>query len=102
IRDLRATRDGQAAAKTAIDREISAQQKQVAVMAQRKAQAEKALKAANAGQNADSPGGSSGGAKAQAAPRNSDGSLPSEGCSVDDPTSGGCITPRMLNALQAA
>lgn len=103
LRDLRTTRDAQAAAKLGVDREIAAQQRQVTTMAKRKQQAEQALKAANAGQDATSPGGSSkSSAKAGAAPRNSDGSLPSQGCSVDDPTSGGCITPRMLHAMNEA
>ena len=37
------------------------------------------------------------------APRNSDGSWPSESCSVNDPTpANGCITPRTLHALNQA
>lgn len=36
-------------------------------------------------------------------PRNPDGSLPYESCSVDDPTpANGCLTPRTLHALQQA
>ncbi|GAB3223353.1 hypothetical protein GCM10027447_11000 [Glycomyces halotolerans] len=34
------------------------------------------------------------------APRNSDGTLPWEGCTEDDPTTGGCLTPRTLHALE--
>jgi hypothetical protein len=33
-------------------------------------------------------------------PRNKDGSLPAETCSIDDPTTSGCITPRTLHDLQ--
>jgi septal ring factor EnvC (AmiA/AmiB activator) len=33
-------------------------------------------------------------------PRNSDGTLPSEGCTEDDPTTNGCLTPRTLHALE--
>jgi hypothetical protein len=102
LRDLRATRTAQAQAKLAIDATIRDQQKQLNLMARRKVQAENALKAANAGQNApqSTDGGSS--AKATSVPRNSDGSLPPEGCTVNDPTTSGCITPRMLHALQQA
>ena len=102
IKDLKTTRDQQEQAKLAIDAAVRDQQKQVNLMARRKAQAENALKAANAGQDTGSPGGGGTSASAKAAPRNSDGSLPSEGCTVNDPTTTGCITPRLLNALQQA
>ena len=71
-------------------------------MAKRKVQAENALKAANAG--ADDPKPSDGGssARASAAPRNSNGSLSGEGCTEDDPTTSGCLTPRTLHALKEA
>ncbi|MGH8879249.1 MAG: coiled-coil domain-containing protein [Stackebrandtia sp.] len=39
---------------------------------------------------------------ADPAPRNPDGSLPGEGCSVDDPTTDGCISPRTDHALSQA
>jgi hypothetical protein len=39
---------------------------------------------------------------AEPAPRNSDGSLPYEGCSEDDPTTDGCLSPRTLHALKQA
>jgi hypothetical protein len=39
---------------------------------------------------------------AEAAPRNPDGSLPQEGCSVTDPTTDGCISPRNLHAMNQA
>ena len=102
LRDLKATRTAQAQAKLAIDAAVRDQQKQLNLMARRKVQAENALKAANAGQNASqsTDGGSS--AKATSAPRNSDGSLAAEGCTVNDPTTSGCITPRMLHAMQQA
>lgn len=88
-------------AKDAIDLEIKSQQKQVAVMANKKKQAEAAL--ASAGGGATTSGFSGGGsASAKSAPRNSDGSFSKQGCSVNDPTSSGCITPRMLNVYQNA
>ena len=40
--------------------------------------------------------------KASAAKRRSDGTWASEGCSIGDPTSNGCLTPRTLHALQQA
>jgi hypothetical protein len=102
LRDLKNAHDQQAHAKLAIEATIRDQQKQVNVMNRRKAQAENALKAANAGQDASAPSDGGSSAKASAAPRNSDGSLPSEGCTVNDPTTDGCITPRMLHAMQEA
>jgi hypothetical protein len=99
---LKETRTAQGQAKIAIDAEIRDQQKQLNVMAKGKAQAENALKAANGGQDAGSPGGGGPTTLASAAPRNSDGSLPAEGCTVNDPTTSGCITPRMLHAMQQA
>jgi len=85
----------------AIELEVKEQQKQVTVLAKKKKQAENALAAAGGGGvaggfvNANSP-------LAKPAPRNSDGSWPREGCTVNDPTSSGCITPRLLNAYQQA
>jgi hypothetical protein len=102
LRALKDARTEQAQAKIAIDEAIREQQKQLNVMAKRKAQAENALKAANAGQNASAPGGGGSSARASAVRRNPDGSLPAEGCTVNDPTTSGCITPRMLHALQQA
>ncbi|WP_199042162.1 coiled-coil domain-containing protein [Glycomyces salinus] len=39
---------------------------------------------------------------AEAVPRNSDGTLPYEGCTENDPTTSGCLTPRTLHALEQA
>ncbi|MFC4022156.1 coiled-coil domain-containing protein [Micromonospora sp. GCM10011542] len=107
LRELLATRDEVTRTRTALDGEIREQRKQVAVMAKRKEQAEKALTVATTSKprtTADS--GSNRGtstANAKAAPRNSDGSWPPESCSVNDPTpASGCITPRTLHALNQA
>ena len=102
VADLQANRKEQATAKLAVDQAIRDQQKQLNLMGKRKVQAENALKEANAGQ--DAPQASDGGSSktATAARRNSDGSLPAEGCSVNDPTTDGCITPRLLHAMQQA
>ncbi|WP_433300058.1 coiled-coil domain-containing protein [Actinoplanes sp. CA-030573] len=94
VTDLRAVRDQQAAAKLAIDATIRDQQKQVNVMAKRKVQAETALKAANAGQ--DDPQPSDGGSSKSAAKFQGGSGM------VDDPTSGGRITQRMLFAMRQA
>ena len=98
---LRDTRNSVARAKEALDAEVAEQQKQLAEMTKRKQQAERALRQAGGGQVASGPGGSSA-ATAKPAPRNADGSWPSESCSVNDPTTSGCITPRMLHALNQA
>ncbi|WP_174529511.1 coiled-coil domain-containing protein [Micromonospora maritima] len=104
LRDLITTRDEATRTRAALDGEIREQRKQVAVMAKRKQQAERALEVAN-----DRPSAGSGGvrgtstANATPAKRNSDGSWPAESCSVNDPTpADGCITPRTLHALQQA
>jgi hypothetical protein len=88
-------------AKTDVDLEINEQRKQLAVQSARKKQAEAALAAAGGGAVA---GGfvSASSALAKPAPRNSDGSWPKESCTVDDPTTSGCITPRLLNSYQQA
>jgi len=88
-------------AKAEIDKEIAEQQKQVAALTKKKKEAELALGSVGGGADA---GGfvSASSALAQPAPRNSDGSWPKESCTVNDPTSTGCITPRTLHAYQEA
>ncbi|WP_436524464.1 coiled-coil domain-containing protein [Actinoplanes sp. HUAS TT8] len=98
VSDLRTTRDNQVKAKTAIDATIVDQQRQVNVMAARKTQAEQALKEANQGSDSGDDSGSSGGSTDASKPS---GSL-SGGCTVDDPTTTGCITPRLNFALKQA
>lgn len=89
-------------AKTAIDREVREQTKQVAALTKKKKEAELALGSVGGG-------GASGGfvsvnsPLAKPAPRNSDGSWPDERCTIQDPTArGGCLTPRTLHAYQQA
>ncbi|MET8123100.1 hypothetical protein [Micromonospora sp. NPDC005189] len=107
LRDLLATKDQANRTRVALDGEIIEQRKQVAVMAKRKEQAERALTVATTPKprttvDTGSNRGTSA-ANATAAPRNSDGSWPSESCSVNDPTpASGCITPRTLHALNQA
>lgn len=83
-----------------IAEEIATQEKQVKKLKAAKDEAEQALFAIG--------GGSSGSFEAfpsedaEPAPRNSDGSLPGESCSESDPTTSGCLTPRMLHAYEEA
>ncbi|MEW2383098.1 hypothetical protein AB0873_13570 [Micromonospora sp. NPDC047707] len=102
LRELLETREQVSKAKLAVEVEITEQRKQQAVMAKRKQQAEKALTVANS--RAEAPAASRSASRTAApAPRNSDGSWPSESCSVNDPTpANGCITPRTLHALNQA
>lgn len=104
IRQLAEAKESEQRARQALDVEITDQQKQVTVMAARKQQAETSLKAAQVGgEPAAAPGGGGGGSAAsKSAPRNPDGSLPNESCSINDPTTTGCITPRTLFAMNQA
>jgi peptidoglycan DL-endopeptidase CwlO len=97
MRRLTEARDEVARTKAAIDNEVREQAKQVAVMAAKKKELEKALGIGTAGGfvATNSP-------LAKPAPRSSDGSWPSERCIVDDPTTGGCITARTLHAYNQA
>lgn len=97
MRRLSEAREEVARTKAAIDNEVREQTKQVAIMASKKKELEKALGIGTAGGfvTANSP-------LAKPAPRNSDGSWPSEKCIVDDPTTSGCITARTLHAYNEA
>lgn len=100
IRELTNLRKRLATGKAQIDAETAKQQEQVAKLGQEKRDAEKAL-AAVGGQatggfvSVNSP-------VAKPAPRNANGTWPSESCIVDDPTTSGCLTARTLNAMQQA
>jgi hypothetical protein len=80
--------------------EIAIQEEEVGKLEEAKNQAEQALFAI---------GGGSGGSfeafpaeDAKPAPRNAEGSFSGETCSEPDPTTGGCLTPRMLHAYNEA
>jgi len=79
--------------------ELALQQKQLGEMDKQKRAAEKALAAVGgmvtAGYSGPVP-------EAQPAPRTASGGWPRESCSINDPTSGGCLTPRMYHALNEA
>ncbi|XBP96810.1 hypothetical protein VK199_26935 [Micromonospora sp. CCTCC AA 2012012] len=101
LRDLNQARAEAARAKTAIDGEVREQAKQLVALARKKRDAEIALAKVSSGSGSGFRGGGS--SSARPAPRNPDGSWPSESCSVDDPTpADGCITPRTLHMLQQA
>jgi peptidoglycan DL-endopeptidase CwlO len=92
-----------AEAKKGIDAEVTTQAAAAQEMARRRQAAEKALAAAQAPPappKPPPPPNSGGIPTANPAPRNSDGSWPPQGCSADDPTTTGCITPRTLHALK--
>jgi peptidoglycan DL-endopeptidase CwlO len=101
LTEYRAAITRYARAKQALALEIKEQQKQVTVMAKKKKEAELALASVGGGAVA---GGflSVNSPLAKPAPRNSDGSWPKESCTVNDPTTSGCITPRLLNSYQQA
>jgi hypothetical protein len=94
------TREQAALAKTALDGEVNEQTKQLAVIAKKKQDAERAL--ATVGGTASAGFIDANSPLAQPAPKNSDGSWPKESCTVNDPTTTGCITPRTLHAMQQA
>ncbi|HEX6499819.1 MAG TPA: hypothetical protein VF054_12415 [Micromonosporaceae bacterium] len=87
------------AAKTALDQAEKLERAQLADVEKRKKDAEKALAALAGGASAGFSGGR---VTASPAPRNPDGSWPPESCSVPDPTTSGCLTPRTLHAYQEA
>lgn len=99
LRQYREARDEAQLQQTLLDAEIAIQQKALADLDQQKRDAEKALASVggmvSAGYEGPVP-------EAQPAPRNADGSWPRESCSIDDPTSGGCLTPRMFHTLNEA
>lgn len=83
-----------------IDAEIKLQEEEVDKLEAAKRKAEQALIAVGGGASGqfepyESP-------LAEPAPRNGDGSWPAESCTEDDPTTGGCLTPRMRHAYDEA
>ncbi|MBT8226178.1 MAG: hypothetical protein HKP61_14965 [Dactylosporangium sp.] len=100
LRTLKAAKQTHAEQQQALADEIAFQKDQLALMEKQKKAAENALKRVGGGQV--SAGFVPGKATATQAPRNADGSWPKQTCSVDDPTTSGCITPRTLHAYQEA
>ena len=85
--------------KAALDAEVKAQQTNLFAMQKQKAAAENALTLV--GGTSLTGGFVDAVSKVAApAPRNADGGFSPEKCTVDDPTTDGCITPRMLHLYQ--
>lgn len=100
LQELIDAQDDLAAQEDALDDEIDAAEDAADDMEEARDAAARAVAAAG-GENV--PGPSPGDFRAaDPAPRNPDGSLPGEGCSVDDPTTDGCISPRTDHALSQA
>ncbi|MBF9130201.1 hypothetical protein I0C86_14730 [Plantactinospora sp. S1510] len=100
LRRLGQARDRAARAKLALDAEVVEERKQLTIMLRQKQAAERALTLVG--------GASTGGfvvassPVARSAPRNSDGSWPPQACSLPDPTTPGCVSPRTLHAFDEA
>ena len=100
IKDFVDSRDKLANKRYDLQLEMRKQRAALTKMEKRKQAALKALIAAGGG---DPTGGPDGGASsAEPSRRNPDGSWPPQSCSENDPTTGGCLTPRTLHALQEA
>jgi hypothetical protein len=93
LRDLNAAVARVTAAKTSLDLEVRQQQQQLAIMNKQKEAAEKALLLVG-GQSLTQGFVAATSRVAAPAPRNSSGDFSPESCNVNDPTTGGCITPR--------
>lgn len=116
LRAMVALRGQLAAAKSSLDAEVKLQEQQLAAMAKRKQDAERALDAYGGGQPGTGPPvvqppppGAGGTARPTPPPGPPPGPPPAqpapggggaEGCSVKDPTTKGCLTPRTLHALK--
>jgi hypothetical protein len=99
LHDLNAAIDDVNAKKAALDAEVKSQQINLLAMKKQKESADKALELVG-GESltqgfvvAKSP-------VAAPAPRNAQGGFSPEGCTINDPTTDGCITPRMLHLYQ--
>jgi hypothetical protein len=97
IHDLITARDDLSRERDALAAEIKLGEQHVAELAKRKQDLEKLL-----GRSSPAQGFTGGVANAAPAPRNANGTWPTEKCIVNDPTTSGCITARTLHALQQA
>jgi hypothetical protein len=99
LREYRQTKEEAERQQLLLTAELEIQSKQLVALDAQKRDAEKAL-ASVGGMVSSGYGGPV--QPAQPAPRNADGSFSWEGCTVDDPTTGGCLSPRMYHALTEA
>jgi hypothetical protein len=100
LRKYREARDEAQRNRDLLEQEVANEKAQLKELDKQKRTAEKALAAVggmvSAGYDGPVP------TKAQPAPRNADGSFPRESCSINDPTTGGCLTPRTFHAVNEA
>ncbi|GAA1516523.1 hypothetical protein GCM10009827_034080 [Dactylosporangium maewongense] len=101
LHELAETRKKLEQQKADIAAAVANQQAQLKVMEANKKAAEDALKKAGGG-GATTGAPTGGTVTTKPVARNSDGSYPKETCSLKDPTTGNCISPRMLNAYNEA
>jgi peptidoglycan DL-endopeptidase CwlO len=99
LHELLALQDSAAQTQAALDQAVSTAKVQTDELERRKAQIKQALDVSGGG---PTKGVVIPAPSADPAPRNPDGSWPRESCSVKDPTTSGCLTPRTLHALQQA
>lgn len=97
LSDLAEATEQAQTAKSQLDLEVKREAAQADVMAKQKSEVERAFtlaggKTVNGNVYANQP-------VARQSPRAKDGSFPAQSCSIKDPTTDGCITPRMLFAL---
>ncbi|MGE5826982.1 MAG: coiled-coil domain-containing protein [Micromonosporaceae bacterium] len=92
-------KDEAATTKTQLEEELKIQQAQLVELDKQKRAAEAALAAVGGMVSAGYTGVVT---DAQAAPRTSGGGWPRESCSINDPTTSGCLTPRMFHTLNEA
>ncbi|WP_433300056.1 coiled-coil domain-containing protein [Actinoplanes sp. CA-030573] len=99
LRELNAAIDLVNSKKAALDAEVKAQQTNLLAMQKQKASAEKALELVG---GKSLTGGFVDAVSKQAAPapRNAEGGFSPEKCTVNDPTTSGCITARTLHMYQ--
>lgn len=99
LNQLRSAQRQYAQQRDRLNLELHVQAEQLALMEKKKKDAERALAAVGGGRvtggfvSGNSPA-------ARPAPRNPDGTWPRESCTVDDPTTTGCLTPRTYHAYQ--
>jgi hypothetical protein len=99
LHQLVQTEASASAAQKALDAEIINEKQQYAALDTAKRNAEKALASVGGLVSAGYTGPVT---DAQPAPRNASGGFSPESCSLKDPTTSGCITPRMFHALTEA
>jgi hypothetical protein len=96
LRQLNAAINKVDTAKAALDAEVKSQKQNLAAMQKQKEAAEKAL-ALVGGESLTGGFVTAKSPEAAPAPRNADGGFSPESCSVNDPTTDGCITPRTFH-----